>query len=406
MLRPTIFISFKSEEKDKAKVLKDSLEKLGFSIWWSEKIQCGQEWHGEIDKAIEEAAVIIVLWSKKSITSLWVRHEASQAIVRHVYAPVRAELVEIDSPFNRIQATDLQNWSGQINDPGFQNLLVRIRHLIPEPIPIWKRILGSFWKQRGLIIASIITVIALFLLFNQKNVLDNQVQRQIEISNSVDSNLKAQNQLINSTKRLLKPLPSNLNLALIFEFNLCEEVRNFLKHHPTDNVYQDNLLRDILVRIDKCNNDKIFGTTLSLDFSIYPATVSYETWFAKKPYIEYNGDYSYTKYGFGEYSESKDKFYLQFEKLPLEVSQKNYSGLYSIDDLDNTFFNLRIARPFLLKNLLPAFGKITYIGLFDDQENELYNMNIDSINLNNNLGKIKIENWIDPINFWKPSDQK
>lgn len=121
-----IFISFKTEERMAAFHLKEALNEAGFKVWWQEEIQCGQEWHGEIDKAIVEAGAIIVLWSKQSMHSQWVKHEASQAIVRSVYAPVRIEPMEIESPYDRIQATDLIKWEGDTKHAGFQNLNKRI----------------------------------------------------------------------------------------------------------------------------------------------------------------------------------------------------------------------------------------------------------------------------------------
>jgi TIR domain len=113
-----VFLSFKTEEKDFAEQLKSALDQKGYVVWWQEEIQCGEEWHGEIDKAVSDAAAIVVLWSKKSILSPWVRHEASQAIVRGVYTPVRIEPMTIGSPYDRIQATDLFDWHGESSHPG------------------------------------------------------------------------------------------------------------------------------------------------------------------------------------------------------------------------------------------------------------------------------------------------
>ena len=39
-------------------------------------------------------------------------HEASSAIDRGVYAPVRIELCNIEEPYSRIQATDILRWDG------------------------------------------------------------------------------------------------------------------------------------------------------------------------------------------------------------------------------------------------------------------------------------------------------
>lgn len=128
-----VFISFKTEEKHHALIFKEALEKVGYLVWWQIDLQCGHEWHGEIDKALNDAGAIIVLWSPASHKSPWVRHEASQAMAMNRYAPVRIEVFNIDNPYNRIQATDINDWKGEINHPGFQNLLTRLNELMPPP---------------------------------------------------------------------------------------------------------------------------------------------------------------------------------------------------------------------------------------------------------------------------------
>jgi hypothetical protein len=186
-----VFISFKSEERNEAYKFFDALKSSGYLVWWAEDLQCGQEWHGEIDKAIEEAGAVIVLWSSKSYTSPWVKHEASQAMAKKIYAPVRTELINIESPFSRIQATDIINWNGEINHPGFQNLLVRLKELLPPPIPLWRQSTIFLWKQKAVIVLLTIAVIALLLLLRQSAVLNKQIDKQEETFQNVQKQSKA-----------------------------------------------------------------------------------------------------------------------------------------------------------------------------------------------------------------------
>jgi hypothetical protein len=162
--RGRVFISFKSGEIDIARRLKQALEDHGFEIWWQEQIQCGEEWHGAIDEAILAAGCIVVLWSSTSMLSPWVKHEASQAIARKVYAPARIELVEITPPFNRQQATDLISWADDRNHPGLLDLIARIARLIPLPLP-WPVVLGrALLRARATIVASAVAAVALAVL--------------------------------------------------------------------------------------------------------------------------------------------------------------------------------------------------------------------------------------------------
>ena len=159
-----VFISYKREQRPKAASLRDALVKEGFNVWWDEKLQCGQAWAEKLDEALRDAACIIVLWSNSSVASQWVRHEASQAIARQVYAPCRIELVQLDSPYDRIQATDLIGWEDDRAHGGFRNLLGRVDELVPAPVSLPRRI--GRWLQANFatVIASGITIIAVLLL--------------------------------------------------------------------------------------------------------------------------------------------------------------------------------------------------------------------------------------------------
>jgi len=98
------------------------------------------------------------------VASQWVRHEASQAIAREVYAPCRIELVQLDSPYDRIQATDLVGWNGDREHGGFRNLLARVDTLVPASVSLPRRI--ERWLRTNLAtwVASVIAIFAVWLL--------------------------------------------------------------------------------------------------------------------------------------------------------------------------------------------------------------------------------------------------
>lgn len=162
--RGFVFISFKTEEREHARHLKAALEARGHQVWWQETIQCGQEWHGEIDTAVTTAGCIVVLWSSRALQSPWVRHEASQAVARGIYAPARVELVKIDAPFDRLQATDLIGWDGKLDHPGFVSLLAKVTALLPPEASRLQRAGRWISKMRGTLIAGAIAFAALLLL--------------------------------------------------------------------------------------------------------------------------------------------------------------------------------------------------------------------------------------------------
>ncbi|MEN0065950.1 MAG: pentapeptide repeat-containing protein [Myxococcota bacterium] len=128
-----VFISYKREEADTARMLRDALEADGFATWWDEDIQTGQQWAQALDEAVKGATAIVVLWSKRSVGSKWVTHEASVALAHDNYAPARIELVAIPTPYDRVQATDLLEWDGDTEHAGYVSLVRRLDELMPMP---------------------------------------------------------------------------------------------------------------------------------------------------------------------------------------------------------------------------------------------------------------------------------
>jgi hypothetical protein len=55
-------------------------------------------------------------------------------MAKQIYTPVRLEPLAIPAPYDRIQATDLLEWEGQVEHAGFQNLLRRVDELLPAPV--------------------------------------------------------------------------------------------------------------------------------------------------------------------------------------------------------------------------------------------------------------------------------
>jgi hypothetical protein len=269
-----VFISFKTEERDTASKFRLKLVSLGYKVWWAEDLQCGQEWHGEIDKAIEEAGAIIVLWSFKSYRSPWVKHEASEAMAKNVYAPVRIEMLNIESPFSRIQATDIVNWDGEQNHPGFENLLHRLDFLMPKPIPFAKQSAIFIWKEKVSIVLFIIAFLALSMLLKQSSVLSNQIETQDKIF----SNVRSVDTLLNKTKDSLDiqfRTVSNLSYRLNDNINTQFRTISYLNNKLNDNISTqfrtvsnlNNKLNDNIVQNARTTND-LFAETKKMQYLI------------------------------------------------------------------------------------------------------------------------------------------
>ena len=75
--------------------------------------------------------------SKTSVSSDWVKTEASEGKQRGILIPVLIERdVKIPLAFRRIQAADLRDWDGKLSHPEFDNLLNVVAGILGRPLPV------------------------------------------------------------------------------------------------------------------------------------------------------------------------------------------------------------------------------------------------------------------------------
>ncbi|MEA1891046.1 MAG: toll/interleukin-1 receptor domain-containing protein [Pseudomonadota bacterium] len=129
-----IFISYASPDRPFAEKLSHALEQQGFSVWWDRTIAPGKTFDEVIEAALSEASCVIVVWSKMSVVSQWVRAEAGDAMNRGILIPVLHEEVTLPLVFRQIQAAQLSDWKGEADHPGFQQMLHAIRGIIGKPV--------------------------------------------------------------------------------------------------------------------------------------------------------------------------------------------------------------------------------------------------------------------------------
>jgi hypothetical protein len=80
-------------------------------VWWDRDIPPGKTFDEVIEEALASAKCVIVLWSRESVQSEWVKAEASEAAKRRVLVPILADEVKIPLEFRRIQSARLIDWT-------------------------------------------------------------------------------------------------------------------------------------------------------------------------------------------------------------------------------------------------------------------------------------------------------
>jgi len=124
-----VFVSYKAEDRARIAPLVRALETGGVSVWWDAHIGGGDEWRQTILRHLEAAKCVIVVWSKRSVgpAGNFVRDEATRALRRKTYLPVRIDKVDPPLGFGEMQALDLAGWKGDTSDPRYEAVVTALR---------------------------------------------------------------------------------------------------------------------------------------------------------------------------------------------------------------------------------------------------------------------------------------
>ena len=111
-----VFLSYNREDQARAKLFAEAFERQGFKVWWDVGLKAGEAYDQVTEKALREARAVVVLWSKKSVESRWVRAEATLADRNRTLVPCMIEACERPIMFELTQTADLAHWQGETTD--------------------------------------------------------------------------------------------------------------------------------------------------------------------------------------------------------------------------------------------------------------------------------------------------
>jgi TolB-like protein/tetratricopeptide (TPR) repeat protein len=132
---PEIFLSYSREDRKTALRYAEALRKEGFDVWWDQTLNAGEAYDEVTEKALEDARAVVVLWSKSSVASRWVRAEATTADRRGTLVPVMVEDCKRPIMFELRQSAELADWKGDTKDPRWRTLADGLRRLADKPVP-------------------------------------------------------------------------------------------------------------------------------------------------------------------------------------------------------------------------------------------------------------------------------
>nr|WP_221382362.1 toll/interleukin-1 receptor domain-containing protein [Actinoplanes polyasparticus] len=116
------FVSYSHDDKAKVAALVQDFTRRGILVWWDDLLQPGDEFAPLIRGKLADASCVVVVWSRHSVSSDYVKVEAAsayplqQAEARGRLVPVlidRDAEEQIPEPLRDLNYHDLTEWDGQ-----------------------------------------------------------------------------------------------------------------------------------------------------------------------------------------------------------------------------------------------------------------------------------------------------
>jgi hypothetical protein len=198
-----VFLSYASAEKDKAELVAKSLEAAGFSVWWDRALRPGETFDRVIEREIGAAKAVVVLWTRTSVESQWVREEADHGRQRENLVPLLMDDVTPPMGFGRVQAAKLAHWDGDPKDREWQEVIHAVQGMVGrEAKPVFLRQRAETkpaakkrppWLAIGLGAVAVVLLGLVMMLSEALNVMsDPAAQKQLQaIQSAVESQTPA-----------------------------------------------------------------------------------------------------------------------------------------------------------------------------------------------------------------------
>jgi tetratricopeptide (TPR) repeat protein len=160
-----VFLSYDRDDASRAKPLAMALERAGHAVWWDFHIKGGAQYSKAIDEALKAADAVVVLWSRSSVESAWVRDEAAAGRDSGRLIPIQIDGTETPLGFRQFQNLDFSRWKGRSRSSEFRQLMSAIDDLAGASASEPARVPGDRRRfsvsQRPLLVGLVIMALAI-----------------------------------------------------------------------------------------------------------------------------------------------------------------------------------------------------------------------------------------------------
>lgn len=123
----SVFVSYSRTDQKRALPVIKALEEAGCTVWWDGLLEGGETYLKTTEAALEGADAVVVLWSRTSVDSHWVRDEATRGRDRRRLVPLSIDGSEPPLGFRQFQVIDVSRWKGKAAAPEFAAVLRAVR---------------------------------------------------------------------------------------------------------------------------------------------------------------------------------------------------------------------------------------------------------------------------------------
>jgi len=130
-----VFVSYDRRDRDLAEKVVAALTEQGLTVWWDDRLTPHETWDKTIEREVDSAKKVLVLWTKHSVESDWVRTEAGAAKESTPPKLIQARFSDCKVPlaFRLLQHVDLIGWTPKRRHSGWDRLISWLKDGLERP---------------------------------------------------------------------------------------------------------------------------------------------------------------------------------------------------------------------------------------------------------------------------------
>ena len=124
-----VFLSYTHSDERVAERLADRLTESGWSTWWDRQLLSGDNYRIEMQRQLDDARCVLVLWSRAALASRWVNDEAEAGASTGRLVQISVEGLAPPLGFRSVQYVEMSG-ATDLGEEAFQ----RVAAAIAEPV--------------------------------------------------------------------------------------------------------------------------------------------------------------------------------------------------------------------------------------------------------------------------------